>query len=64
MRKAEVARMIEDRGTYCKIRVAKDGQVTGMLVDQDHRYDPKTNTGGRRLVGYMSELAYGIEGRE
>jgi hypothetical protein len=55
--KAKIAREIECVGIYCRVRIANDGQITGMLVDQDYRYDPRTNTGGRRLIGYMSELA-------
>jgi hypothetical protein len=57
MTKAEFAMAVEARGTYCKVRVAADGQVTGMLVNQDYRYDPHSNTGGRRLIGEMPELA-------
>ena len=57
MSKAKFARMVEDRGTYCKVRIDRIGEVTGMRVDQNYRYDPHSNTGGRVLIGYMSELA-------
>ena len=55
---------IEDAGIYCKVRV-EGTQVTGMRVDEDHPYDSATNTGGRRLIGYKSELVgeYGFNPR-
>jgi hypothetical protein len=53
---------IEDAGKYCKVKVEGE-EVTGMLVDEDHAYEPATNTGGRRLIGRKSELMaeYGIK---
>lgn len=56
MSNTKLMQMIEDAGTYCKVKIDRDGNVTGMRRDQDWRYDAKTNTGGRRLVGYKTEL--------
>ena len=58
MSKAEMIRRIEDKGIYCKVRIDAGGMITGMLVNEDHRYDPFTNTGGRRFIGHMSEMIH------
>jgi fructose-1,6-bisphosphatase/sedoheptulose 1,7-bisphosphatase-like protein len=55
MRKAELIRRIEESGKYCKVRISTDGDVTGMLVDEDYRYHKATNTGGRRYIGRFGE---------
>jgi len=51
MKKLELINKIEDAGKYTKVRIDKDNQVTGMLVDEDYRYNAHTNTGGRRYIG-------------
>ena len=63
MSKAGLVREIEEQGQYRKVRVERGSnpaqvEVTGMRADQDWRYDAKTNTGGRRLIGYMSDLIH------
>ena len=59
---SKLTEAIEDAGVYCKVRV-EGIHVTGMRVDEDHPYDSATNTGGRRLIGYKSEIVgeYGID---
>jgi hypothetical protein len=53
--------VIKDAGKYCKVKIEGE-DVTGMLVDEDYRYESTTNMGGRRLIGKKSELMakYGI----
>ena len=47
---------IEADEKWIKVRIDARGEVTGMLADEDHWYDPRTNTGGRRFIGYSHEL--------
>lgn len=58
---SRLTKEIEEEGIYCKVKVEGD-DVTGMAVDEDWRYDASTNTGGRKFIGYKSELMaqYGI----
>lgn len=55
---------IEEGEKYCKVRINRDGEITGMLADEDYTYDTATNTGGRRFIGYYGdrniELDYDI----
>jgi len=56
MNKSELIEKIEGNTNYRKVRIAADGEITGMLADQDHRYDPHTNTGGRRYLGNFNDV--------
>jgi len=51
MTKQELINKIEQGGKYTKVRIDKDNQVTGMLIDEAHRYNKHNNTGGRRYIG-------------
>jgi hypothetical protein len=55
MRKAELTRVIEDHGRYCKVRIDSKGKITGMLAAEDYRYDTPSNTGGRRYIGQYGD---------
>jgi len=55
MNKATLIRKIEDAGRYCKVRIASDGRVTGMLVSENYRYHKQSNTGGRRYIGQFGD---------
>ena len=55
MTKAELMRKIEDAGRYSKLLIDEDGQITGVLVDEDFPYQPATNTGGRRYIGQYGD---------
>jgi hypothetical protein len=55
MTKKEQIAKIESDG-YIKVRIDKSGQITGYLPNQNYRYDSKTNTGGRRLLGFFDQL--------
>jgi hypothetical protein len=55
MTKAELMRKIEDAGRYSKLLIDEDGQITGMLVDEDFPYQIATNTGGRRYIGQYGD---------
>jgi len=52
----EIINKIESKGQYCKVRIDKQGEITGMLVDEDYRYEPRTNTGGRRYLGHANDV--------
>jgi len=55
MNKVELMKRITDAGKYCKLRIDADGEITGMLVDEDFPYQPATNTGGRRFIGQYGD---------
>jgi hypothetical protein len=55
MRKQELIKKIEARGKYCKVRINGDGEISGMLVDENYRYNAHTNTGGRRYLGNFDD---------
>jgi hypothetical protein len=55
LRKAELIRAIESKGLYCKVRIAKCGEVTGMLKTENYRYNVQTNMGGRRYIGQYGD---------
>jgi hypothetical protein len=55
MKKASLIRAIESNGRYCKVKIAADGQVTGMLTSEDYPYNKRTNTGGRRYIGQYGD---------
>jgi hypothetical protein len=55
MKKKELINKIENAGKYCKVRIDRANNVTGMLVDEDYRYKPHTNTGGRRYIGNAND---------
>ena len=43
MNKVELMKRITDAGKYCKLRIDADGEITGMLVDEDfHTSQPPT----------------------
>lgn len=48
---ASIIRHLESRGKYCKVRISIDGSVTGMLVNENYRYNRASNSGGRRYIG-------------
>jgi hypothetical protein len=62
---SKLTKLIEAQGRYCKVQVDGPG-LTGMLLSEDHPYNFDTDTGGRRLIGYKSELEaeYGIDPEE
>ena len=66
MKKVKIIRAVEDGGKYCKVKISSNGEITGMLVEQDHRYCPQRNTGGRVLIGYDDDkfllARYGLDG--
>lgn len=53
--KSSLIRAIEERGKYTKVRINKNGEITGMLESEDYRYHSASNTGGRRFIGYFNE---------
>ena len=55
MTKAELMRKIEDAGRYSKLLIDEDGEITGVLVDEDFPYQAATNTGGRRYIGQYGD---------
>ena len=55
MKKTDIIKKIESQGTYCKVKINKHGEITGMLTDENYRYDSNLNKGGRRFVGYANE---------
>jgi hypothetical protein len=55
MNKRQLIDRIEDAGKYHKVRIAKDNTITGMLVNEDYRYDIHTDTGGRRYIGQAND---------
>ncbi len=57
MTKAELMRRIEAAGRYAKLLIDEDGEITGMLVDEDFPYQAATNTGGRRYIGQYGDEA-------
>ena len=56
MTHTELIKKIESKGKYCKVRIDKNGEITGMLVDENYRYKPRTNTGGRRYLGHSNDV--------
>jgi len=56
MTKKDLAREIEDDGRYDRIKIDAKGNVTGHPVGEPDRYTSATNSGGRRLLGYDTEL--------
>lgn len=55
MTKTELIKKISDVGIYCKIGIDEDGEITGMLIEEDFPYQPVTNTGGRRFIGQYGD---------
>jgi len=55
MTKIELIRKISDSGSYCKIGIDADGEITGMLTDEDFPYQSATNRGGRRFIGQYGD---------
>lgn len=51
MNKIELMKRISAAGKYYNLRIDADGEITGMLVDEDFPYQPATNKGGRRFIG-------------
>ena len=43
-------------GKYCKLRIDGDGEITGMLIDEDFPCQSATKKGGHRFIGQ-----YGVE---
>jgi hypothetical protein len=56
MTKISAIRKIEEVSNYTKVRIDKNGKVTGMLESENYRYHSASNTGGRRFLGYMNEV--------
>lgn len=56
--KTEIKREIEKTGKWCKVRIDRDGEVTGMKSSEDWRYSSKTDTGGRRYVGNIYDKSF------
>jgi hypothetical protein len=56
MKKSELIKNIELNGKWVKVRIDTDGRVTGVLSEENYSYNKKTNTGGRRYIGYANEL--------
>lgn len=51
MSNAEIIRGIEATTRYTAVRIDRDGNITGRPADEPIRYNPRTNTGGRRYLG-------------
>lgn len=58
MTKAGIIRMVEKQGRYCKVRISKGGQITGMLKTENYPYRGSTNTGGRRYIGDANDREF------
>jgi len=56
MKNIEIIEAIEVKEVYCKVKIDKEGEITGMRIDQDYRYDTATNTGGRRYIGNVNDI--------
>lgn len=57
MTKARLIKRIEEAGQYVKVRISADGDVTGMLAEENYRYHKASNTGGRRYIGKYNDSA-------
>lgn len=56
--KSEIKKEMEKTGEWCKVKIEWDGEVTGMKSSENWRYNPKTNTGGRRFLGNIYDKAF------
>lgn len=56
MTKKELIAVIEKDGLYYNVKIDKQGQVTGVPMDQPSHYHKMTNTGGRRFIGWADEI--------
>lgn len=56
MKKTQLIKKIEESGKYVKVKIAKNGEVTGVLATENYRYRATTNTGGRRYIGNITDL--------
>lgn len=56
MTKKTLIEAIEDDGAYRNVKIDKHGKVTGVCFDEPSHYHTDTNTGGRRLIGYDTEI--------
>ena len=56
MTKKRLAEMIEGEGNYRAVRIDAQGNVSGVVIDEPSRYNAKSNSGGRKLIGYDTEL--------
>lgn len=56
MTKASLIKEIEFDGKYEAVKIDAKGNVTGRVVGEPVRYTSSTNTGGRRFIGYDTEL--------
>ena len=45
-------------GLYVNVIIRENGDVEGMLADQNYKYNSKTNTGGRRYLGNVLDVYY------
>ena len=57
MTKKELIEAIEDDGRYYHVRIDTCGKVTGVPIGESPHHHTATNTGGRRFLGYDSEIA-------
>lgn len=55
MTKKDLIQAIEDDGRYRNVKI-EGGKVTGVPVGEPSHYHSKTNTGGRRFLGWDTEL--------
>lgn len=56
MTKKALVAAIERDGAYVAVKIDASGTVTGRCYGEPVRYNAVTNTGGRRLIGYDTEL--------
>jgi hypothetical protein len=56
MNKKELIERLQSSGKWVKVRIDADGRATGMLAEENYKYNARTNTGGRRFIGYVNEL--------
>lgn len=58
MKKTQLIKKIEESGKYVKVKIAKNGEVSGMLAAENYRYRATTNTGGRRYIGNTNNINF------
>jgi len=56
MTKKEVIDAIEGDGHYYHVKIDKNGKVTGVAIDEPSHYQKSINKGGRKFLGYDTEL--------
>lgn len=60
MTKKALIEAIEQDGNYDRVQIDADGNVTGHEIGTPDQYDSATNTGGRVLISYDTDIVVAL----